>query len=219
MAKVSFGLGLAALVFVTAGLLFGSSQFGRLCDVIFVFVLLSPLMALLAIALGLISRKDHRGRVGLGSGCATLGLFWFFLSQMGYPPCGERIATVRASAIGSLRTIDVAEITYASTYDGGYSPDLASLGPGSGGSPSASAAGLIDSVLATGRKSGYIFTYTPGQRDPKGRIASYTVTACPITYDRDRRGSRTSFFTDETGVIRQTDENRPPTAQDQPIPP
>lgn len=214
MAKVSFGLGLAGLVSVTAGLLFGSAQFQRLCEVIFVFVVLSPLMALLAIVLGLISRKEYRGRVGLGSGCATLGLFWFFLSQMGFPPCGERFPSDRASAMGSLRTINTAEITYASTYDGGYSPDLASLGPGRAGPPSASAAGLIDGELATGRKSGYIFTYTPGQRDPKGRIASYTATACPITYDRDRRGFRTSFFTDETGIIRQTDENRPPTGQD-----
>jgi hypothetical protein len=214
MAKVSFALGLVALVSVTAGLLFGDSQFQRLCEVIFVFVVLSPPMALLAIVLGLISRKDRRGRVGLGSGCATLGLFWFFWSQMGLPPCGERFPSDRASAMGSLRTINTTEITYASTYDGGYSPDLASLGPGGTGPPSASAAGLIDSVLATGRKSGYIFTYTPGQRDPKGRIGSYTVTACPITYDRDGRGSRTSFFTDETGFIRQTDENRPPTGQD-----
>src|SRR6185437_5026044 len=67
----------------------------------------------------------------------------------------SRMAANEASAVGSLRTINTAEVTYASTYpDVGFA-DLASLG-GSGGT--STGAGLIDSVLAGGAKSGYSFT-------------------------------------------------------------
>lgn len=119
----------------------------------------------------------------------------------------------QASAVGSLRTINTAEITYASTY-GGYSPTLAALGPPSQGEPpTAGAAGLIDEVLAGGVRSGYRFTFKPGPRDAKGQITSYTVCARPI---KRSEPLLPSFFTDETGVVRRTDEDRCPTLQDPP---
>src|SRR5690349_22615105 len=66
-----------------------------------------------------------------------------------------RIAANEASAVGSIRTINTAEMTYASRYpDVGYACDLARLGSGSGSS-SSNSAGLIDGMLASGRKSGY----------------------------------------------------------------
>ena len=120
-----------------------------------------------------------------------------------------------SSAVGSLRSINTSEETYASTYGKGFSPMLATLGPPAQGSqPSASAADLIDSVLASGQKSGYNFIYTPGPRDAQGRIPSYTVLARPATPGVS--GQR-NFFTDETGVIRATLEDRPATAADPPI--
>ncbi len=111
----------------------------------------------------------------------------------------SRIAANQASAVGSLRTMNTAEITYASTYNAGYSPDLASLGPGTSATPTASEAGLIDSVLASGVKSGYTFTYTAGSV-VGGRIDTYTINADPVTPGTT---GTNYYFTDHSGVIRQ----------------
>lgn len=118
----------------------------------------------------------------------------------------------QASAVGSLRTINAAQITYWHTYGSGYSASLAALGPPPPGAPpTPAAAGLVDDTLASGKKSGYIFTYTPGPRDATGKITAYTVVA------RSNCQNWRSFFIDDTGVIRVTNENRPATAQDPPI--
>ena len=112
----------------------------------------------------------------------------------------SRIAANQASAVGSIRTINTAEITYASTYNNGYSPTLISLGPGTG-NPTSAAAGLLDSVLAGGSKSGYNFVYTAATpTSPSTRIDTYTVTASPSTVGTT--GSN-FYFTDMSGVIRQ----------------
>lgn len=215
-ARVSQIVGVTGLVSVVLGLLFANPHFSRLCQPVLMVTLASPIEALVAIVLGVVARKERAGRVGYSSGIATLVLSFLFWTQMGIPPCGERFSSDRASAIGSLRTINTSEISYASTYNQGYSPDLVSLGPTSG-TPSTSTANLIDEVLAGGRKSGYTFTYTAGRRDANGRIISYTVIARPTIYDAENPVHRTSFFTDETGVIRSTDENRSPTVQDRPL--
>ncbi len=126
----------------------------------------------------------------------------------------SRSAAGQASSVGSLRTINTAEITYASTYSAGYSATLASLAPpAAGAQPSATAAGLIDSVLAGGVKSGYRFEYKPGPVE-KGRVDSYTVTARPVKYETC---GYNSYFSDESDVIRSTGEDRPATAQDLPL--
>ena len=117
----------------------------------------------------------------------------------------SRIAANEASAVGSVRTINTSEVTYASTYsDIGYSSDLASLGPGTStctASVSSTAACLIDSVLAgatasTTPKSGFFFTYTDTTGTPS---IIYTLAADPAV--RGQTGQR-SFFSDQSGVIR-----------------
>jgi len=61
----------------------------------------------------------------------------------------SRIAANQASAVGSLRTLNTAEVTYATTFNTGYTSTLGDLGPPSAGVlPTATAAGLIDSVLS-----------------------------------------------------------------------
>src|SRR5690242_20810050 len=69
----------------------------------------------------------------------------------------SRIAANEASAVGSIRTLNTAEVTYASTYPSlGFTCTLTALGPASGGgSVTSTAAGLVDSVLSAGTKSGY----------------------------------------------------------------
>lgn len=122
----------------------------------------------------------------------------------------SRIAANQASAVGSLRTLNTAEFTYASTYDKGYSATLGYLGPPpSGSSTDITHAGIVDSILSgtasgdstgmTSTKSGYLFTYSPGPVID-GRVTSYTIKADPI--DRGTTGTN-SYFVDQTGVIRQ----------------
>lgn len=110
----------------------------------------------------------------------------------------SRIVANQASAVGSLRIINTAEVTYSSTFNAGYSPDLVSLGPGSSGSPTASAAGLIDSVLASGVKSGYQFTYSA--TSVGGRYTDYRVNANPLIVGST---GQNYYFTEQSGVIRQ----------------
>jgi prepilin-type N-terminal cleavage/methylation domain-containing protein len=90
-----------------------------------------------------------------------------------------RVAANQAAALSSLRAIQTAEMIYAVTYNRGYSPSLADLGPGSDGLASPEGAYLIDSILASGEKSGYTFVYIPGiVRD--GKIETYTAEALPV---------------------------------------
>ena len=104
----------------------------------------------------------------------------------------SRIAANEASAVGSIRTINTAEVTYASTYpDVGFAT-LASLG-GSGGS--SGGAGLLDSVLASGQKSGYSFATSVGSGTP---VTVYSVTGSPLSSQTGQRG----FYSDQSGVIR-----------------
>ena len=125
----------------------------------------------------------------------------------------SRIAANQASSVGSMRTINTAEITYASTYNSGYSTSLADLAPpAAGAQPTSTAAGLIDSVLAGGSKSGYTFGYTAGTAIG-GRIETYTLTASPTTVGTT---GTNFYFTDQSGVIRQNSTTTA-TASDSPL--
>lgn len=107
----------------------------------------------------------------------------------------SRIVVNESSAVGSIRTIYVAEVTYATSYPAvGYTCSLMDLG-GTGRPPSEKSAGLIDSVLASGQKIGYRFTLRNCSGNP---AESYQVTAEPI--QRGQTGQRT-FCSDQKGVI------------------
>ena len=83
---------------------------------------------------------------------------------------------------------------FASSHpDIGFSPDLATLG----GTAQSGGAATIDVNLASGRKSGYTFTYTPGEK-VNGAIRSYTVTAVP---DQLGTTGNRRFYSDEAGEI------------------
>ena len=108
----------------------------------------------------------------------------------------SKMASNEAATVAALRTINTSSVAYSTSY-GAYPGALVSLGPiAAGGTPSATVADLIDSVLALGIKSGYNITYTPGAGTPVG---SYTIAAAPVTLGvSGQRG----FFTDQSGVIR-----------------
>ena len=112
----------------------------------------------------------------------------------------SRMAANEASAVGSLRTLNTAEVTYSTTYGTGFAP-LANLG---GASPCVAAAAtscLIDPVLTIGAKSGYQMTTSAPAA--LGTVAApnvvYETGAQPIAAGQS--GQRT-FCGDQSGVIR-----------------
>src|SRR3979490_3404259 len=71
----------------------------------------------------------------------------------------SRMAANEASAVGSLRTLNTAAVTYFASY-GHYPLTLRNFGSSPTGTPNEEGAALVDDVLAKGgRKSGYLFTY------------------------------------------------------------
>jgi type IV pilus assembly protein PilA len=109
----------------------------------------------------------------------------------------SKMAANEASAVGSLRTINTSCVAYSTTYNIGYPANLIDLGPSS--TPSSTAADQVDSVLASGTKSGYVFTYAAGTPDAAGNINQYSISAVPVS--PGVTGQRT-FYTDQSGVIR-----------------
>ena len=114
----------------------------------------------------------------------------------------SRMAANEASAVGSVRTINTAEVTYSAAYpDIGFTTVLSNLsGPSStctGAGANSTQACLIDNVLGAGTKSGYTFKLAGGG----GSNPNYTFTdtATPVTVGQS--GQR-GFFSDQTGVIR-----------------
>jgi type IV pilus assembly protein PilA len=91
----------------------------------------------------------------------------------------SRIAANEASAVGSVRTINTAQVTYSNLSGGTYSINLLNLNTGG---PCAACTNIIDTTLAAGKKSGYNFTtVSPGTYTPGGTTAStFDVTAFPI---------------------------------------
>ena len=116
----------------------------------------------------------------------------------------SRIAANEASAVGSLRTINTAEVTYASAYpSSGFASSLYALG-GTGTSASATNALLLDNVLGCStanssgsscNKSGYSFTLTGSGTAP---VPFYYTSAAPLSYNQS--GVR-YFYSDASGVI------------------
>jgi prepilin-type N-terminal cleavage/methylation domain-containing protein len=114
----------------------------------------------------------------------------------------SRIAANEASAVGSLRTYNVAQITYVSTYPTvGFAAAFSALGPPASGGVSSASAGLIDNVLGSGgtatSKSGYKFSLAT---TPAGTVnVGYSINANPIS--SGATGNR-YFYTDNSAVIR-----------------
>ncbi len=113
----------------------------------------------------------------------------------------SRMAANEASAVGSVRTINTAEVTYSTAYpDVGFTTTLANLsGPTAtctGAGANSTSACLIDNVLGSGTKSGYTFALSNGSGTPN---YTYSDKATPVTIGQS--GQR-GFYSDQSGVIR-----------------
>jgi type IV pilus assembly protein PilA len=197
--------------------------------------------AVAAVVLGHMALSDIRKSAGriTGQGIAIGGLVLGYLGIAIIPVTliiaaiaipnfvRARMAADQASAVGALREINVAATSYAATYDNGFPPDLATIS-GTTSVASCDHAGLIDGMLASGTRYGYVFTYTatsgesssnpppkaPGSGCSVMGSAGYAVTAEPV-----KRGTtgEAGYYTDSTGVIR-VEQNGPATAGSDPLP-
>jgi hypothetical protein len=192
----------------TDGMAIASLVLGLSC------ILCGGVTAIPAIILGHISRskiKKSQGRLqgggmalaGVILGYCGIGYLILMVAAIAIPNLlRSRISANEASAVGSIRTINTAEVTYAAIYPrAGFSSSLEVLGGPTSCASSSTTACLIDSVLASGNKSGYRFTYEASDANGDQVMDAYFVRAVPI--NPGTTGMR-SFCSDETGVIRLT---------------
>jgi prepilin-type N-terminal cleavage/methylation domain-containing protein len=128
----------------------------------------------------------------------------------------SRMAANESSAVGSLRSINTAEVAYSTTYPSVGFTALGSLGGSAATCATATGATstnacLIDSVLAAGTKSGYTFITTPGGGTP---FVTYFSTG--YAQVQGQSGQR-EFCTDQSGVIRANATASACTNADSPI--
>jgi hypothetical protein len=161
-----------------------------------------------AVLLGHRARANIKKSKGMlkGEGMALAGLilgypsiFALLLLAMAIPEFrSSRLMALESGGVSGVRTINSAEVTYASTYPKvGFSPSLEVLA----GSPpcDATAACLIDPLLASGSKGGYRLTYQASDTNGDQVLDTYFVSAVPVR--PDDTGMR-AFCSDESGVIR-----------------
>jgi prepilin-type N-terminal cleavage/methylation domain-containing protein len=115
----------------------------------------------------------------------------------------SKMAANESAAVGGLRTLTTAEISYATQCPTiGFAATFAALGPGAG---DCNAANLIDNVLASGTKSGYTFAAPTVTGTP---ASTFSTTAVPVVIgSTGQRG----FYVNETGVIRYSPAGTAPT--------
>lgn len=123
---------------------------------------------------------------------ALWGFLWFVLPEQS----GDPAVRAEARAVEALREVRAAVSAYAEAQGGSYPASLEML--------SDRARGPAQKALS----EGYKVEYTPGPAGADRRVHNYILLARPGNY-----GYR-NFYTDESGVLRATRENRAATAQD-----
>ena len=145
-----------------------------------------------------------------------VGVGALVLTVIASGPVRQKLRAPEQNAVVALQLINAAEMEYARIYGHGFSPALEALGaPAAGVLPNAGAANLGLPAIEGGIRLGYRFAYRPGKPNSAGHIVAYSLSAQPVRY---RRETRRSFYTDQTGVIRFTKEDREAAAQDPPQP-
>jgi type IV pilus assembly protein PilA len=109
----------------------------------------------------------------------------------------SRMAANESGAVQETRAITTAEVVYNTQYQIGYAAQLNYLGDGA--TITSTSAGLIDSVLAGGSKSGYLFAYAPMNQDGAGHYQGFTLNANPAS---PSYSGHKYFFTDQSAIIR-----------------
>jgi type IV pilus assembly protein PilA len=161
--------------------------------------------SILAVVLGHLAVSEIRKSAGRlkGEGMAIAGLVLGYVGLAVIPVIliiaaiaipnllRARMAANEAMAASSVRTLLSAEVGYSSMHpDIGYTCKLSDLAD----------TGFLDSRLASGQKSGYVFELTGCRTATEGGAnTEFRVVAYPIT--RGQTGTR-AFCSDESAVVR-----------------
>lgn len=122
------------------------------------------------------------------------------IAQMAIPHLmRSKLAANEASAITTVRSVLNAETLYVTTVGSGKYASMGSLVSGM----------LVDTVVGSSTKDGYVFAISLGAAD-----ASFVIDARPTGYLNS--GIR-SFFSDETAVIRYTTADSAATSSSSPL--
>jgi hypothetical protein len=164
-----------------------------------------PFLFVAAIVFGHLALSEIRKSAGSlkGEGVAIAGLVLGYLWIAGVPIfliiaaiaipnlLRARMAANESSAIGSLRTLEVAEVTYAASHPGqGFTCSLKDLAE----------AGSITGPLAAGEKNGYAFQLSGCSAATEGGVnVKYQVVAYPVRVNQT--GVR-AFCSDESAVTK-----------------
>jgi hypothetical protein len=127
-----------------------------------------------------------------------LAAMWVFLWFIMPERSADRRAQAEAKAVSAIREIQAVLADYA-LAQGSFPGSLEVLGE------------RVRPAAQQAQGEGYRILYSPGHLAPDGTTRSYTLEARAGHY-----GYR-SFYTDESGVLRATRENRPANAQDPPL--
>jgi len=101
-------------------------------------------------------------------------------------------AANESATVSSIHAVNTAEIAYSTSCPSlGFSSSLVELNTSV---VCVSGTNQIDSTLAAGTKSGYVYTYTPGATSP---VLTYDLHVDPLT--RGVTGTR-SFYSSEVSV-------------------
>jgi type IV pilus assembly protein PilA len=93
----------------------------------------------------------------------------------------SRMAANESAAVGALRSLNTAQISYNSAYPTvGFASTLGALSGTSCTPPSSTGACLIDTALAGGVKSGYSFTLSNVSGTP---ASTYNFVASPVLWN------------------------------------
>jgi prepilin-type N-terminal cleavage/methylation domain-containing protein len=110
------------------------------------------------------------------------------------------------AAVRQIHTLHTVQAQYMSQF-GRYAASLSELGGAPGSQVGPSSAGLIAEDLAGGEKNGYKFTLT-------GAPTGYVISVVPVGYGTT---GRRTFYSDQTGVIRENWGQEPANAQSKEI--
>jgi len=131
-------------------------------------------------------------------------LIIFSLNMPGTHGPYPHMAANEANTLGHIRQInDCANAYSIERPDSGFPDSLALMGRLGGE--------CNNERLVRVENSGYRITYVPGAPDVNGAIKTYTISTRPLEYYQT---GRRSYFSDESGVIRKTAEDRAASPKD-----
>ena len=218
-------LGLLSFVLVIAGWLLlrfypqiGHNRFAEEAGAILLSdqggnaLVLAFLMGFIAVVLWVVFKSFQRksgkagkelAATGVVLGCMTLvGVFLYARSDSvfdRYPRPAE------LSAISSVRNIVWAQFKYSETTgQGSYAPSLKEL----------QNEGSFKYIDGSGTTGSYRFLITAGPTDDQGKITTFRVVASPVEYGVT---GWANFYSDDSGVLRYTVEDRPAWVKDSPL--